>query len=187
MKKIFALMMVLVLSLSVLAGCGKKVNLVILETEYITEDYAIAVAKNNEELYNKINTALQELINDGTVKKVIDKYISGKEHDLKFQENVSADAKTLTMATNAEFPPYESMENGQVVGYDVDMMHAICDKLGYELKIENMEFNSIIAAVDSGKADVGVAGMTVDEDRLKNVDFSDPYITATQVIIVRKD
>ena len=66
------------------------------------------------------------------------------------------------------------------------MMRAVCDKLGYELNIEHIDFDSIIAAVDSGKADVGVAGMTVTEDRLKNIDFSDPYTTATQVIIVRK-
>ena len=70
---------------------------------------------------------------------------------------------------------------------DAEMAQAVCDKLGMELKIEDMEFDSIINAVTSGKADVGVAGMTVTEDRLKSVDFSDPYTTATQVIIVRKD
>jgi len=90
------------------------------------------------------------------------------------------------MATNAEFPPYESMSGEAIVGFDVDMMTAVCDTLGMELQIDNMEFDSIIAAVDSGKADVGVAGMTVTEDRLENVNFTDPYTTATQVIIVRK-
>lgn len=63
---------------------------------------------------------------------------------------------------------------------------AICDKLGYELKIEDMEFDAIIAAVSSGKADFGAAGMTVTEDRLKNIDFTDAYTTACQVIVVRK-
>ena len=90
------------------------------------------------------------------------------------------------MATNAEFPPYESREDGEIVGLDVDMMRAVCDVLGYELKIDDMAFDSIIAAVESGKADVGVAGMTVNEDRLKNVDFSDSYTTTEQVVIVRK-
>ena len=71
-------------------------------------------------------------------------------------------------------------------GLDVDMAQAIADKLGMELKVEDMEFDSIITAVQSGKADIGVAGMTVTEDRLKNVDFTDSYTTATQVIIVRK-
>ena len=90
------------------------------------------------------------------------------------------------MATNAAFEPYEFYENNTIVGLDVDMAQAIADKLGMELKVEDMEFDSIITAVQSGKADIGVAGMTVTEDRLKNVDFTDPYTTATQVMIVRK-
>ena len=94
--------------------------------------------------------------------------------------------KTLIMSTNAEFAPYEYHDGNDIVGIDADIAQAICDKLGYELKIEDMEFDSIINAVQSGKADMGVAGMTVTEDRLKNIDFSDPYTTATQVIIVRK-
>ena len=65
-------------------------------------------------------------------------------------------------------------------------MQAVCDKLGYELKIEDMDFDAIISAVNSGKADVGVAGMSVTEDRLKNVDFSNSYTKANQVIVVRK-
>ena len=90
------------------------------------------------------------------------------------------------MATNAEFPPYEFMEGNTVKGIDADMAQAVCDVLGYELKINNMEFDSIINAVVSGKADIGVAGMTVTKDRLKSVDFTDSYTKAKQVIIVRK-
>ena len=90
------------------------------------------------------------------------------------------------MATNAAFEPYEFYSNNEIVGIDADIAKAICDKLGYELVIEDMEFDSIITAVQSGKADFGAAGMTVTEDRLKNIDFTDTYTTATQVIIVRK-
>ena len=90
------------------------------------------------------------------------------------------------MATNAAFEPYEYYSNNEIVGIDADIAKAICDKLGYELVIEDMEFDSIITAVQSGKADFGAAGMTVTEDRLKNIDFTDTYTTATQVIIVRK-
>ena len=104
----------------------------------------------------------------------------------KSPDNVSRDKGTLVMATNAEFPPYESKENDKVVGIDADMMQAVCDKLGYELKIDDMAFDSIISAVQSGKADVGVAGMTVTPDREKNVLFSDTYTSSSQVIIVRK-
>jgi polar amino acid transport system substrate-binding protein len=90
----------------------------------------------------------------------------------------------LVMATNAEFPPYEYYEGQEVVGIDAEMAAAVAEKLGMELKIEDMAFDSIITAVSSGKADIGVAGMTVTEDRLKNINFSDSYATATQAIIV---
>ena len=92
---------------------------------------------------------------------------------------------TLTMATNAQFPPYEYYDGKDIIGIDADIAKAIADKL--ELKIEDMEFDSIITAVSTGKADLGLAGMTVDPDRQKNVDFSDPYATGVQVIIVKED
>ena len=94
---------------------------------------------------------------------------------------------TLVMATNAEFPPYEYYEGENVVGIHADIAAAVADKLGMELKIEDMAFDSIIPAVTSGKADIGLAGMTVTEDRLENVDFSDTYAHATQVVIVKED
>ncbi len=90
------------------------------------------------------------------------------------------------MATNAAFEPYEYHEGDEIVGIDVEIAQAIAEKLGLTLQVEDMEFDSIIAAVNSGKAHIGAAGMTVTEDRLKNVDFSDPYTTATQVIIVQE-
>ncbi len=97
------------------------------------------------------------------------------------------DDNQLIMATNANFPPYEYHEGGEIVGIDVEIAQAIAEKLDKELKIEDMEFGAIIDAVASGKADMGVAGMTVREDRLENANFSDPYTTATQVIIVQED
>ena len=89
------------------------------------------------------------------------------------------------MATNAYFKPYEYYDNGKIVVIDADMAQAVADYLGMNLKIEDMEFDAIIAAVSSGKADFGAAGMTVTEDRLKNIDFTDTYATASQVIVVR--
>ncbi len=93
----------------------------------------------------------------------------------------------LVMATNAEFPPYEYKEGDQIIGIDAEIMAAIAEDLGMELVIEDMEFDSIIPAVKSGKADVGAAGMTVTEDRLENINFSDTYATAKQVVIVKED
>ena len=81
----------------------------------------------------------------------------------------------------------EMGEGDEIVGIDADIAQAICDKLGYELEIDDMEFDAILAAVQSGKADFGAAGMTVTEDRLESVDFTDTYANASQVIIVKAD
>ena len=106
---------------------------------------------------------------------------------LSFGMTAMAEDDVLVMATNAEFPPYEYHEGDEIVGLDVDFAKAICDKLGMELEIEDIAFDSIIPAVTSGKADVGIAGMTVTEKRLEEVNFSDSYITSKQVIIVKED
>lgn len=103
-----------------------------------------------------------------------------------------ADIKTsvegkLIWATNAEFPPYEFHDGDKVAGIDAEIAEYIGEQLGLEVQCEDMQFDSIIAAVTSGKADMGIAGMTVTEDRLQNVNFSDPYVNAGQVIIVKTD
>lgn len=99
-------------------------------------------------------------------------------------EKGATEDDVLVMATNAEFPPYEYYDGSDIVGIDAEFAAAIAEKLGMELKIEDMAFDSIIPAVQSGKADFGAAGMTVTEDRQKQVDFSDTYYTGRQVIIV---
>ena len=111
----------------------------------------------------------------------------GSKDDSKDSKESKKDSRdTLVMATNAEFPPYEFHEGDDVVGIDADIARAIGEEMGMEVKIEDMAFDSIIPAVTSGKADFGAAGMTVTEDRKKNVDFTDTYATATQVIIVKE-
>lgn len=186
MKKIISLALIAVLTVFALAGCGSKkedVTLKILDTEYAVEDYAICVAKENTELLDKINAALAELEADGTKQAIIDKYISGVENDLKFQQDVEG-KEEIHMATNAQFPPYEYYENEEIVGIDAEFAAAIADKLGMKLVIDDMEFDSIITAVQTGKSDFGMAGMTVTEDRLKNINFSNSYATGIQSIIV---
>ncbi len=99
----------------------------------------------------------------------------------------SGEGGKLVMATNAEFPPYEYHEGDEIVGIDAEIAAAIAEELGMTLEIEDMAFDSIITAVSGGKADMGLAGMTVDPDRQKNVNFSDTYAKAAQVIIVKED
>ncbi len=99
----------------------------------------------------------------------------------------SGSSGKLVMATNAAFPPYEYVEGNEIVGIDAEIAKLIADDLGKELVIEDMAFDSIIAAVQSGKADIAMAGMTVTEDRKQNINFSDPYTEAAQVIVVKND
>lgn len=171
------------------AFVAKNDDLTILEEEFAVEEYAICISKDHPELTQDFNKALAELRSEGTLDQIVANYIGD---DTKgtcpyvTPEGTSYPNGTLVMATNAAFEPYEYYSNNEITGIDVEIARAICDKLGYELIIEDMEFDSIITAVQSGKADFGAAGMTVTEDRLKNIDFTDTYTTATQVIIVRK-
>ena len=92
----------------------------------------------------------------------------------------------LTMATNAEFPPYEYVEGDKIVGIDAEIAALIADKLGMELEIVDVAFDSIIPGVQSGKYDMGMAGLTVNEERLEKVNFSTSYATGIQAVIVKE-
>ena len=101
-------------------------------------------------------------------------------------EAAPAEKAVLTMATNAEFPPYEYHEGDKIVGIDAEIAQLIADKLGMELKIEDVAFDSIIPGVQAGKYDMGMAGMTVTDERLETVNFSTSYATGIQAIIVKE-
>lgn len=94
---------------------------------------------------------------------------------------------TLTMSTNAEFEPFEFKDGTKIVGIDVDIANKIAQKLGDQLKINDVAFDSLLMELQSGKCDFVAAGMSITEDKKKNVDFSDTYFDATQSIIVKKD
>lgn len=160
-------------------------GLKILEAPYVEEDYAMCFKKDSAYVAD-FNKAIQELKDDGTFDQIVTYYIEGKGERYQSPENVDRSKGKLVMATNAEFPPYEFREDQEIVGIDADFAQAICDKLGYELKIEDMAFDAIIPAVQSGKADFGAAGMTVTDERKEQVDFADSYYTGKQVIIVKE-
>nr|WP_302595924.1 basic amino acid ABC transporter substrate-binding protein [uncultured Cellulosilyticum sp.] len=93
----------------------------------------------------------------------------------------------IIMGTNAEFEPFEYREGTEIVGLDVEIGKAIAEKLGKELKVEDMEFSTLLAQLDAGSVDFVAAGLSIDEERSKQVDFSDTYFESKQVIIVRED
>ena len=163
-------------------------GLKILETEYAVEDYAIAINKDNTELLEKVNAALAELKADGTIDKIVAKYINpdnAEAYELPKAET-TANGK-LVMGTNAAFPPYEYVEGDKIVGIDAEIAAAIAAKLGMELEIKDMAFDSLIPAVAGGSIDIVLAGMTVTDERKESVNFSDSYATGIQSVIVKAD
>lgn len=160
-------------------------GLIILDEPFAEEEYAICISKDNPELTAKMNTALDELKADGTLAMITENFIGDNPGSSPYvsPENIEYSGE-LHMATNAAFPPYEYTEGNDIVGIDPMIATAICDKLGYKLVIDNMEFDSIITAVNTGKSDFGMAGMTVTDERLESIDFTKSYATSTQVIIV---
>lgn len=164
-------------------------GLKILDEPFAEEDYAICISKDKDKLTKDFNKVLAELKEDGTVDNIIKNFIGD---DTKGKTPYETPAGTeypngeLHMATNAAFEPYEYKEGNEIVGIDAMMAKAICDKLGYKLVIDDMEFDSIITAVQSGKADFGMAGMTVTDERKQAINFTDSYTTAKQVIIVKE-
>ncbi len=102
-------------------------------------------------------------------------------------DSKAKDSNTLVMGTNASFPPYEFVDdNNKIVGIDAEIAAAVAEKLGKKLQIKDMEFDSLLTAVQSGAIDFALAGMTVNDERKLTVDFSDTYATGVQVIIVKE-
>lgn len=164
MKKLAAVLLAGVMCLS-LAACGSD-----SADEAATSDAEAAVEETTEDAETAEDAAAEDT--------------EGAEADAAAGEFTTATEGILTMGTNAAFPPYEYVEGDEIVGIDPEVAQAIAEKLGLTLEIVDMDFGSIITAVQTGKVDVGIAGMTVDPDRLENVDFTDSYATGVQVVIV---
>ena len=196
MKKFLSIMLAAVLLLSavtVLASCGKKSKVVVYtEFELTAEKYAFAVAKENTALKDAANELLAELKANGELDKIINSFFDGTA-DFLYTNPVSevptgADRENyLVVATNAYFPPFEYYEGDKLTGVDMKIASLLAEKLNKTLYINDMEFDSIITSVKQGDSDIGMAGMTVNEERLKTIDFTSEYYESAQVLVVRED
>lgn len=103
--------------------------------------------------------------------------------------NAGAEGETYTVAVDTNYVPFGflDIETNEMVGFDIDLIHAVADKAGFELEVEVVEFDGILAGMETGRYDIGIAGMTITEERAENFDFSDPYYDAGLIIAVSAD
>ncbi len=167
-------------------------GLVILDEQLSSEQYAIAVDKGQDELLSSIDSAISAMQSDGTLDTLYAVYIEQSKDASEiadiFEENEGY-SDTITMGTNAEFPPFEYVgEDGSTIeGFDVAMATCIANSMEKKLVIDNMQFGSLISALNAGTIDFIAAGMTATDERRQNVDFSANYFDAYQAIIVRAE
>ena len=166
-------------------------GLAIMDEALSEESYAIGFKKGNTELVSKVNEALREMKADGTMSAIFAKYVDGdysavKPGDIDF--NKGAKDGKLYVGTEAGFAPYELKVGNGFIGIDIEMCANIAKKLGKELVIINMNFDALPTAVSTGKVDMICAGITVNDERKENMDFSDNYVDGVrQVALVRAD
>jgi len=161
-------------------------DLTIVDLDLAIEEYAIAIKKGNTELLNSINATIAAMMASGDYEKLVNAFMPADGNIVIPAEIVSTGTEIVKLGTNAAFPPFEYVEGADIVGFDITMGQKIAADYGKKLEVVNMEFDSLIPALSSGAIDFIAAGMSVTEERKKNVDFSDPYYASKQVVIVRK-
>ena len=193
MKKIISVLLVAVMVVSamcVLASCGgEKVEYV--PVKLTNEQYAYGVSKNDAELLATVNKVLTDIKANGTLEAIVEKYFSYDEANFKKYPAGVEDSskKQLVVATNTPFSPFEFAVYNEgtkyFCGIDMEIAALIAEEMGAELVIKDQAFDTLLTAVETGKADIVMAGLTVSEEREEQVTFSQTYYEASQVIIVK--
>lgn len=160
-------------------------SLRILEESFVEETYAGVIAKGNEGLLDTFNLVLKEMRENGIFDSLMNTYINGTG-SYHYAQTVKQGPK-LVLATNAQFPPYEYYQGELIVGLEIELAYYLADKMGRVLDVQDMEFDAVINAVSSGKADLGLSGFTVTEDRKKSINFTDKLVDNKVVVMVRGD
>ena len=168
---------------------GKNPTLTILRDPVFTEnkeEYAIAIKKGNQALVDSVNKTIAKMKSNGEYEALVNAFMPAEGSIVIPAVTATGGSTVLKLGTNAAFPPFEYVEGSTIVGFDITMGQKIANDFGATLEVVNMEFDSLIAALQSGTIDFIAAGMSVTEERKKNVDFSDAYYASEQVIILKK-
>lgn len=197
MKKLLCFALVAVMMLSIVACGGNAdnkdgdkdandavVTAKVIDIELTQEEYAFGVDKAQPELLKQVNDFIAKIMDDGTFEAICDKYFSGGE-PTGVKSAVEDESKDqLLVATNAAFAPFEYVEGDTYYGVDMEIAALLAKELGKELVIKDMDFDAVCLSVGQHKADIAMAGLTVNEERKEYVEFSTSYYNASQKIIV---
>ena len=192
MKKFIAIVMSLVLiaSVAMLAGCGKKDDVKaakVIGIDLTNENYAFGVDKAQPELLAKTNAFIDKILSNGTFDEICSRYSSGGEPVLVKSAAKDSSKDQLVVATNAAFEPFEYTVGDSYAGIDMEIAKLLADELGKELVIDNMDFDAVCLSVGQHKCVIAMAGLTVNPDREASVTFSKTYYKASQRVVVKGD
>ena len=199
MKKIITLILALTMILGMafsLASCdggnGSDADLVkVIDVKLTDEEYAFVIKKDNTALVNDFNTFLADIKANGSFDTLVAKYFEGEGakvgYDVVTSDVVNTESN-LVVVTNCPFEPFEYIgDDGKIYGLDIEIAAAYAESKGLDLVIKNIGFDDIFTQVDAGYADIGMAGITVSEDRAEIYSFTTTYFNASQKLIVAAD
>lgn len=208
MKKLVALGLTVILTAMTVCGCGSSTEgtsdvgkegsdatqtqteqqaVKVIDVDLTDEQYAFGVDKDKPELLTAANEFIKEIKDNGKFDEICNKYFGDAEPTAVQSAELDNSKDQLVVATNASFEPFEYMKGDSYYGIDMEIAAALAEKLGKELVIQNMDFDSVCLSVGQHKSDVAMAGLTIKEDRKKYVNFSDSYYNAAQRLIVKGD
>lgn len=192
-KSLFAVVLSAAMLLA-MAACGNggsgadgKVTAKVIDIQLTSEEYAFAVNPNDKELLTKVNDFLKEIKSNGKFDEVIDHYFGdGKPVEVESAKEDSSKDQ-LVVVTEPGFEPFEYTSGNKYVGIDMELAKLLAEYLNKELVIKSIDFDSIFSTLNTNGADIGMAGITVNEGRAKLVSFSDTYYNAAQKLIVKSN
>lgn len=171
-------------------GATEKIKMV--DVDLSSEQYAFIVKKKNTELLNTVNGILDAKATE--IQAIMDKYLNATEDQLatfgsnSIKTSATEGANELVVATNIDFAPFEYYNGNKIAGIDIEIAQLIANEMGKTLVVEHMDFDAVVTAVQTiDKYDIGMAALTISEDRKQMVNFTKPYFDTTQVVVVKAD
>ncbi len=200
MKKVLSLILcfAMMFAICTMVGCskdegtdvGEKKDVVtakVIDIDLTDEEYAFGVDKDQPELLTKANEFIKQIKENGKYEEICDKYFGDGTPSPVTSATRDDSKDQLVVATNAQFAPFEYIEGDKYYGVDMEIAAAFAEYLGWELVIQDMDFDSVCLSVGQHKCDIAMAGLTIKPDREEHVAFTDSYYTASQRLIVKSN